>query len=73
MSIHERADRLAQLESQVNYHGLRLGLYRRLHGSRPSGRLQELERAYLTAQDRLNVANGDEPPADDPRLRAPYE
>jgi hypothetical protein len=32
MSRHQRADRLAQVVSQVNYHGERLALYRRLHG-----------------------------------------
>ncbi len=53
MSRHERADRLAQVRSQVNYHGERLALYRRLHGSAPSARLRALEEAYLGAQDRL--------------------
>ena len=73
MSSDKRADRLAQVESQVDYHRERLALYRRLHGSLPSTRLQELEHAYLGAQDRLarcaagrgttdRVAGNDAPP-----------
>jgi hypothetical protein len=54
MSSREpRADRLAQVESQVGYHGQRLALYRRLHGATNSGRIRELEDAYRSAQDRL--------------------
>jgi hypothetical protein len=73
MSIDGRADRVAQLESQVNYHRLRLGLYRRLHGSRPSGRLQELEKAYVTAQTRLGSAAEDGAPQQAAQTRAASE
>ena len=52
-SLEKRADRLAQVRSQVNYHGHRLTLYRQLHGSRPCDRLSQLENAYRTACDRL--------------------
>lgn len=53
MSRDDRADRLAQVQSQVTYHRERLARYRRLHGSRPSERLRDLENAYVSAQDRL--------------------
>jgi hypothetical protein len=53
VSSDDRADRLAQVQSQVTYHRQRLALYRRLHGSRPSERLRDLEVGYLSAQDRL--------------------
>jgi hypothetical protein len=56
-----RADRLAQVQAQVAYHGQRLVLYQRLHGSRPSARLAELEHAYSCARERLAGAT-DEPP-----------
>ena len=49
----KRADRLAQVRAQVDYHHQRLVLHQRLHGSRPSARLSELEHAYLSAQERL--------------------
>jgi hypothetical protein len=51
-----RADRLAQVTAQVDYHRQRLLLFRRLHGSGPSMRLAELEQAYRGAQDRLTAA-----------------
>jgi hypothetical protein len=72
MSRHERADRLAQVRSQVNYHGERLALYRRLHGSAPSARLQDLEQAYLSARDRLArcAATPDRERVVEPRLPA---
>ena len=31
--LENRADRLAQIRAQVAYHGQRLALYQRLHGS----------------------------------------
>jgi hypothetical protein len=51
----ERADRRAQVESQVSYHQKRLALYvARTTGSRANAqRMEELERAYRAAQDRL--------------------
>ena len=52
-SLDKRADRLAQVRSQVNYHAHRLTRYRELHGSRPCDRLSQLELAYRTACDRL--------------------
>lgn len=53
MSSPDRADRLAQVRSQVSYHRQRLTLYRRLHGSGPSARLAELEHACADAERRL--------------------
>ena len=58
----KRADRLAQVRAQVDYHQQRLVLYQRLHGSRPSARLSELEHAYLGARERLAGASDSEPP-----------
>ena len=55
-ALDDRADRLAQVRAQVAYHGQRLGLYQRLHGSAPSARLAELEHAYSAAQARLASA-----------------
>jgi hypothetical protein len=52
-ALHRRADRLAQVRAQVEYHGQRLELYQRLHGSGPSARLAELEHAYASARERL--------------------
>jgi hypothetical protein len=52
-----RADRLAQVQAQVDYHGLRLELHQRLHGSRSSARLAELQHAYTAARQRLAGAN----------------
>jgi len=52
-ALDRRADRLAQVHAQVQYHGQRLELYRRLYGSRPCDRLAELERAYVSARERL--------------------
>jgi hypothetical protein len=51
--VDSRADRLAQVRAQVAYHGQRLALYQRLHGSSPCVRLSELEHAYSTARERL--------------------
>lgn len=51
--LDRRADRLAQVQAQVDYHGHRLELYQRKHGSRPCNRLAELEHAYTTARERL--------------------
>ncbi|MEA2246912.1 MAG: hypothetical protein QOH46_1441 [Solirubrobacteraceae bacterium] len=57
----QRADRRAQVESQVSYHRKRLALYvERLDGSRPNAqRMEELERAYRAAQDRLALLAAD--------------
>jgi len=57
-SLDKRADRLAQVQAQVDYHGRRLSLYRRLHGSHPTARLTELERAYAQASERLTGEAG---------------
>jgi hypothetical protein len=56
-ALDNRADRLAQVRAQVAYHGQRLDLYRRLHGSSPSARLSELEHAYTSARERLAGAS----------------
>jgi hypothetical protein len=61
-TVDNRADRMAQVRAQVAYHGQRLVLYQRLHGSRPSARLAELEHAYNAARERLAGASV-EPPA----------
>jgi hypothetical protein len=61
-SLDKRADRLTQVRAQVDYHHQRLVLYQRLHGSRPSARLAELEHAYRSARDRLAGASGEETP-----------
>jgi hypothetical protein len=52
-ALERRADRVAQVRAQVEYHGRRLQLYHRLHGSRPCPRLSELEHAYTSARRRL--------------------
>jgi hypothetical protein len=52
----KRADRLAQVRAQVDYHQRRLVLYQRLHGSRPTARLDELEHAYRAARQRMAAA-----------------
>jgi hypothetical protein len=52
-ALGDRADRVAQVRAQVAYHGQRLVLYQRLHGSGPSARLTELEHAYASARERL--------------------
>jgi hypothetical protein len=52
-ALDRRADRSAQVQAQVQYHGLRLAMYQRLYGSRPCARLEELERAYASARERL--------------------
>jgi hypothetical protein len=44
---------MALLRAKVAYHGQRLVLYQRLHGSRPSTRLSDLEHAYDAARQRL--------------------
>jgi hypothetical protein len=46
----ERADRLAQVTAQLEYHRQRLALHERLHGGSPSARLSELQHAYQRAQ-----------------------
>jgi hypothetical protein len=58
--VDKRADRLAQVTAQVDYHRQRLVLYQRLHGSQPSARLAELEHAYRIARDRLTRTTGGE-------------
>jgi hypothetical protein len=57
----QRAGRRAQLESQVSYHRMRLALYvSRTDGSRRNTqRMEELERAYRAAQDRLALLPAD--------------
>jgi hypothetical protein len=60
-ALDKRADRLAQVRSQVDYHRQRLVLYQRLHGSHPSARLTELEHAYDRARERLAGATGETP------------
>jgi hypothetical protein len=60
-TLDRRADRLAQVRAQVDYHGQRLELYQRLHGSRPSARLAELEHAYAAARERLAGATAATP------------
>jgi hypothetical protein len=52
-TVDDRADRMAQVRAQVAYHGQRLALHQRLHGSHPSARLSELEHAYSAARERL--------------------
>jgi hypothetical protein len=52
-TVDNRADRMAQVRAQLAYHGQRLVLHQRLHGSRPSARLSELEHAYNAARERL--------------------
>ena len=64
-----RADRVAQVQAQVDYHGHRLALYQRKHGSRPCNRLTELEHAYTAARERLARAS-QAPPANGTRSRA---
>jgi hypothetical protein len=70
-SLDKRADRLAQVTAQVDYHRQRLVLYQRLHGSGPSARLSELEQAYLRARDRLADASNQQARARDTRARPP--
>ena len=53
MSGDGRSSRLAQVESQVNYHRQRLELYLKLHGDKPCQRLTQLNEAVSGAQDRL--------------------
>jgi len=60
-ALDKRADRLAQVRAQVDYHGRRLMLYQRLHGSGPSARLSELEHAYACARERMVDASGPAP------------
>lgn len=55
--MQKRADRLAQIRAQVDYHGSRLVAYRRVHGTRPCQRLTDLEQAYLAARGRLAGAS----------------
>jgi hypothetical protein len=58
--LENRADRLAQVRAQVAYHGQRLALYQRLHGSSPCSRLSELEHAYSRARERLAEEAGEQ-------------
>jgi hypothetical protein len=67
-ALDRRADRLAQVQAQVDYHGLRLELHQRLHGSRPSARLAELQHAYTAARQRLAGAS-EAPPGHGTRSR----
>ena len=67
--LDRRADRLAQVQAQVDYHGQRLALYQRLHGARPCNRLSELEHAYTAARDRL-AGESQAPPASGTRSPA---
>ena len=53
MSASGRSSRLAQVESQVNYHRQRLALYLRLHTDKPCQRLTQLEEAVRGAEQRL--------------------
>ena len=53
MSADGRSSRLAQVESQVNYHRQRLELYVKLHGDKPCQRLTQLQEAVRGAKDRL--------------------
>jgi hypothetical protein len=69
----KRADRLTQVRAQVDYHHQRLVLHQRLHGSRPSTRLAELEHAYLSARDRLAEASNQETPLRAARARTPLD
>jgi hypothetical protein len=62
-SLDKRADRLAQVTAQLDYHRQRLDLYRRLHGSVPCARLSELEHAYVSARNRLEGSSDDGTPA----------
>jgi len=61
-SLDKRADRVAQVRAQLDYHHQRLDLYKRLHGPRPCARLSELEHAYSSARHRLEGAEAAEPP-----------
>jgi hypothetical protein len=63
--LDKRADRLAQLRAQLDYHRQRLILHQRLHGSGPSARRAELEHAYLSARDRFAGASNREIPERD--------
>lgn len=56
MSTIERSDRVAQVESQLNYHRERLARHRRVHGDAPSPKHRQLEDAYRAAQLRLAQA-----------------
>ena len=58
--LENRADRLAQIRAQVAYHGQRLALHQRLHGSSPCSRLSELEHAYSLARARLAEEAGEQ-------------
>ena len=69
--LDKRADRLAQLTAQVDYHRQRLVLYQRLHGSRPCARLDELEHAYVSARDRFAGASNRVTPEPDSSARSP--
>jgi hypothetical protein len=65
MSASGRSSRLAQVESQVNYHRQRLALYLRLHTDKPCQRLTQLEEALRGAEERLAThAKAEEASAD---------
>jgi hypothetical protein len=68
-ALDNRADRVAQVRAQVAYHGQRLVLYQRLHGSSPSARLAELEHAYRSARERLASATDETPSGTGTRSR----
>jgi hypothetical protein len=69
-AVDNRADRMAQVRAQVAYHGQRLVLYQRLHGSHPSTRLSDLEHAYDAARRRLAGESAEPPAAPPPTPRA---
>ena len=70
-SPDKRADRLAQVRAQVDYHHRRLILYQRLHGSRPTARLDELEHAYRAARKRMADAGAGHVAEPGPTARSP--
>ena len=65
MSASGRSSRLAQVESQVNYHRQRLELYVRLHTDKPCQRLTQLQEAVKGAEDRLAQYAAKEAAAED--------
>jgi hypothetical protein len=69
--LDKRADRLAQLRAQVDYHRQRLVLHQRLHGSQPSTRLSELEHAYFTARERFAGGSNRDTPKPERSARSP--
>ncbi|MEA2268714.1 MAG: hypothetical protein QOC64_1324 [Solirubrobacteraceae bacterium] len=66
MSSQDRADRVQQVESQVNYHRERLALFRSRmpsSGYASHQRLRDLEYAYREAQERLALVRSQTPPS----------